>query len=74
MAKKNPDQPDHLAPARRVNPKDYDAIFGPGCYIDYDTNTIYGANGVIYYDVRLRQKTKKQQRLIAKTPIKKDSR
>jgi hypothetical protein len=29
------------------------AVFGPGCRIDWENNTIYGANGKVYRDVEI---------------------
>jgi hypothetical protein len=29
------------------------AVFGPGYYIDWENNTIYGANGKVYRDVQV---------------------
>jgi hypothetical protein len=43
---------------KRLNatPEESRKIFGPGCFIDWENNTIYGADGNVYRDVKVSRK------------------
>jgi hypothetical protein len=45
-------------------------IFGPGCYIDFENNTIYGADGKVYRNVQVNRAD--VERLITEEKAKKN--